>query len=105
MINNINIITMDINNTINQFIETKMPQLIQLYIQERQNNKNELGVLFLFFQQDNVDVRYLPLSHSELTDELRNDIISRNNNRNSNMFITIMNHINSDVQLIVHDLE
>jgi hypothetical protein len=96
---------MDINTTINAFLDTKMTQLIQLYIQERKNAHNELGVLFLFFQIDNVDVRYLPLSHEELSDELRADIIAKNNNRNSNMFIIVMNHMNSEINLIVRDLE
>jgi hypothetical protein len=96
---------MEINNTINEFIDTKMPQLIQLYIQERQNNHNELGVLFLFFKIDNVDVRYLPLSHEELSDALRADIIAKNNNSNSNMFIMLMNHVNDEVKLIVKDLD
>jgi len=96
---------MDINTTINAFLDTKMTQLIQLYIQERKNAHNELGVLFLFFQIDNVDVRYLPLSHEELSAELRADIIAKNNNRNSNMFIIVMNHMNSEINLIVRDLE
>jgi len=96
---------MDINTTINTFLDTKMTQLIQLYIQERHNNHNELGVLFIFFQVDKVDVRYLPLSHEELSSELRDDIITKNNNRNSNMFIMVMNHMNSEVNLIVRDLE
>jgi len=96
---------MDINTTINAFLDTKMTQIIQLYIQERKNAHNELGVLFLFFQIDNVDVRYLPLSHEELSVELRADIIAKNNNRNSNMFIIVMNHMNSEINLIVRDLE
>ena len=96
---------MDINTTINAFLDTKMTQLIQLYIQERKNAHNELGVLFLFFQIDNVDVRYLPLSHEELSAELRADIIAKNNNRNSNMFIIVMNHMNSEINLIVRDLD
>jgi len=96
---------MDINTTINAFLDTKMTQIIQLYIQERKNAHNELGVLFLFFQIDNVDVRYLPLSHEELSAELRADIIAKNNNRNSNMFIIVMNHMNSEINLIVRDLE
>jgi len=96
---------MDINTTINTFLDTKMTQLIQLYIQERHNNHNELGVLFIFFQVDKVDVRYLPLSHEELSAELRDDIITKNNNRNSNMFIMVMNHMNSEVNLIVRDLD
>ena len=96
---------MDINTTINAFLDTKMTQLIQLYIQERKNAHNELGVLFLFFQIDNVDVRYLPLSHEELSVELRADIIAKNNNRNSNMFIIVMNHMNSEINLIVRDLD
>ena len=96
---------MDINTTINAFLDTKMTQIIQLYIQERKNAHNELGVLFLFFQIDNVDVRYLPLSHEELSAELRADIIAKNNNRNSNMFIIVMNHMNSEINLIVRDLD
>ena len=44
-------------------------------------------------------VKYLPLSNPYLSDEIREDIQSKNNNRNSNMFIVF------DKQLMVMDLE
>ena len=44
-------------------------------------------------------VRYLPLSNPYLSNEIRDDIQNKNNNRNSNMFIVF------DKQLMVLDLE
>ena len=82
-----------------KFINSNLDNLVKIYIQERINAKNELGVLYLELSNNNVDVRYLPLSNPILTDEIRNDIQNKNNYRNSNMFIVFNN------QLMVMNLE
>lgn len=81
------------------FVNSNLDNLVKIYIQERMNAKNELGVLYLELSDTNIDVRYLPLSNPILTDEIRNDIQNKNNYRNSNMFIVYNN------QLMVMDLE
>lgn len=82
-----------------KFINSNLDNLVKIYIQERMNVKNELGVLYLEILNNNVDVRFLPLSNPCLSDEIRNDIQNKNNYRNSNMFIVFNN------QLMVMDLE
>ena len=81
------------------FINNNLDNLVKIYIQERQAIKNELGVLYLETDNNEMKVRYLPLSNPYLSDEIREDIQSKNNNRNSNMFIVF------DKQLMVMDLE
>ena len=81
------------------FINSNLDNLVKIYIQERQAIKNELGVLYLETDNNEMKVRYLPLSNPYLSDEIREDIQSKNNNRNSNMFIVF------DKQLVVMDLE
>ena len=83
----------------NTFINNNLDNLVKIYIQERQAIKNELGVLYLETDNNEMKVRYLPLSNPYLSDEIREDIQSKNNNRNSNMFIVF------DKQLMVMDLE
>ena len=81
------------------FINNNLDNLVKIYIQERQAIKNELGVLYLETENNEMKVKYLPLSNPYLSDEIREDIQSKNNNRNSNMFIVF------DKQLMVMDLE
>jgi hypothetical protein len=69
------------------FIDSNLDNLIKIYIQERQNNRNELGIIHLDIVDDKVDVRYIPLSNPILTNDLRNDIIEKNNYDNSLMFV------------------
>ena len=89
------------------FFNSKRTDLIQLYIKERKTNYNELGVLFLYFLEDKVDVKFLPLSHPSVTDELRNDITSKNNNRNTYAFFLLIDTKKNDnnQQLLMIDLE
>jgi len=82
-----------------KFINSNLDNLVKIYIQERQAIKNELGVLYLEIIDGEMKVRYLPLSNPYLSDEIRDDIQNKNNNRNSNMFIVF------DKQLMVLDLE
>jgi hypothetical protein len=82
-----------------KFINSNLDNLVKIYIQERQAIKNELGVLYLEIIDGEMKVRYLPLSNPYLSNEIRDDIQNKNNNRNSNMFIVF------DKQLMVLDLE
>jgi hypothetical protein len=80
------------------FIQSNLDNLIKIYIQERQAAKNELGIMHLEENNGKVDVRYLPLSNPILSNELRNDILERNNYDNSLMFVVYGNN------MFVHDL-
>lgn len=80
------------------FIQSNLDNLIKIYIQERQGAKNELGIMYLEQNGGQVDVRYLPLSNPALSNDLRNDILKRNNYDNSLMFVVYGNN------MFVHDL-
>lgn len=88
-----------------KFIENKLTELIQIYITKRQENNNELGALFLYLKEDKVDVDFFGISHPLITEELKNDLISKNNNRNSNMFLILINTKTNETQLYIHNLE
>ena len=90
-----------------QFFNSKRTDLIQLYIKERKTNFNELGVLFLYFLEDKVDVKYFPMSHPLITDDLRNDITLKNNNRNTYAFFLLIDTKSKDnnQKLLMIDLE
>lgn len=82
------------------FINSNFDNLIKIYIQERQT-KQELGCLFIDTDTATakINVKFIELSNPILTDEFRNDVLSKNNYRNSNMFII------ADNKLYVFDLE
>ena len=91
----------------NSFIDSNLDSLIQIYIKERKTNNNELGVLFIIFKEEEkkVDVKFFPLSNALISDELRNDIIKKNNSRNSYVFFLVINEKENLTNLIVKDLE
>lgn len=91
----------------NSFIDSNLDSLIQIYIKERKTNNNELGVLFIIFKEEEkkVDVKFFPLSNSLISDELRSDIIKKNNFRNSYVFFLVINEKENLTNLIVKDLE
>ena len=82
------------------FINSNFDNLIKIYIQERQT-KQELGCLFIDTDTatSKINVKFIELSNPILTDEFRNDVLSKNNYRNSNMFVI------DDNKLYVFDLE
>ena len=82
------------------FINSNFDNLIKIYIQERQT-KQELGCLFIDTDTttSKINVKFIELSNPILTDEFRNDVLSKNNYRNSNMFVI------ADNKLYVFDLE
>ena len=87
------------------FFKEKEKQLIQLYITERKKHNNELGTLILFMGTENVDVNFYPISSPQITEELRNDLISKNNHRNSFAFFILVHHSLNITNMIVKDLE
>ena len=87
------------------FFKNKERDLEQLYISERLRNNKELGALILFMNKDNIDVKYFPISSSELTPEIKQDIISKNNHRNSRAFMILVHHSLNISKLIIKDLE
>ena len=98
------------NLNIQNFISQNENDLIQVYIKERKNRNNELGVLLsIINNDDNKDNKnntmYLGLSNENITNELRNDIISKNNERNSRAFFLVSDIKNNCSLLIVRDLE
>lgn len=83
------------------FINNNLTSLIQIYIKERQSKGNELGFLYIEKNNDtnNMDVNFFEISNPILSDEVRNDILEKNNARNSLMFIV------ADNKIVVFDLE
>jgi len=102
-------------NSITAFINKHKHSLIQVYITERQKHKNELGVLVSIINdnikseenksEENKNTFYLPLSSEYLTDEVKKDILSKNNNRNSMVFLYITDVQNNTTSLFIEDLE
>ena len=84
-----------------KFISDNLSSLIQIYIKERHSKNNELGFLYINknIDENKIDVNFFEISNPVLSDEVRNDIIEKNNVRNSLMFIVAENKI------IVIDLE
>lgn len=81
----------DFINKSNNFVSNKMQELCNLYITERQKNNNELGCLILKFKENDVDVSFYPISSPDLSEDVKNDIVSKsksNSNSNILMFIT-----------------
>ena len=93
-------------NIVEQFMNKHEDNLIKTYILERQRHNNELGILLTILNSGTDDnTSYLPLSSNLLTDELRKDIISKNNDRNSKAFFCIMDKKSNLNSLVVRNLE
>lgn len=77
-------------NKSSHFVNNKLQELCYLYITERQKNNNEIGCLILNFKTNDVNVEYYPLSHPNLTKELKNDILEKTKQDNSNIIFFII---------------
>ena len=92
--------------TINNFFQQNKDGLLQTYIIERQKNNNELGVILSIINSNNEkNTMFLPISSNLLTEEVKNDIISKNNSRNSKAFFYISDAKTNFTTLIIRDLE
>jgi hypothetical protein len=91
---------------VQHFMNKHEDNLIKTYITERQRHNNELGILLTILNSATDDnTSYLPLSSNLLTDELRADILSKNNDRNSKAFFCIMDKQSNLNSLVVRNLE
>jgi len=91
--------------TINNFFQQNKDGLLQTYIIERQKNNNELGVILSIINSENKqNTMFLPISSKLLTEDVKNDIISKNNARNSRAFFYISDAKTNFTTLIIRDL-
>ena len=91
--------------TINNFFQQNKDGLWQTYIIERQKNNNELGVILSIINSENKqNTMFLPISSKLLTEDVKNDIISKNNARNSRAFFYISDAKTNFTTLIIRDL-
>lgn len=86
------------------FFETNKEKLIQIYIKERQS-KQELGALVNFITGNDVKSVFYSISDPTITDEVKKDIIEKNNYRNTNAFFYLIDTKNNFTLLKVLDLE
>lgn len=78
-------------------------ELIQVYIKERKNH-GKLGVMVLVKEGNNLNGNFLPIDSPLLTPEVREDIESKNNYRNSICFFYLIEE-GKDALLILRDLD
>lgn len=77
-------------------------ELIQVYIKERSNH-GKLGVMILVKDGDKLNGDFIPIDSPLLSDEVRKDIESKNNYRNSICFFYLIEGENTI--LIMRDLD
>tara|TARA_B110001450_G_scaffold250332_2_gene268856 strand:+ start:647 stop:946 length:300 start_codon:yes stop_codon:yes gene_type:complete len=82
----------------------KKDSLIQLYINERQS-KNELGALFNFVENNEMKSVFYTINDPAISEETKNDIIQKNNYRNSYAFFYLTDVKTSTTILKVEDLD
>ena len=94
---------MSLNQKISDMFKQRETELIQVYIKERQNHGNKLGAMFLIKDGDKLSGNFLPIDSPYFTPEVRKDIESKNNYRNSICFFYIIEGNNTI--LIMRDLD
>ena len=94
-----------INVIMDSFVNNQIRELTQIYIQDRHCNNNELGVLYIYFEKDKVNVKYYPVSHRFVTPELKESVLDKNNDQNSIMFMLLLNYVNNVGRLVLNDLD
>ena len=90
---------------VESFWNSNSDGLIQAYIIERKKHNNELGVLLSIIDSDENNTKYLTLSNNILSDEIKKDVLEKNNQRNSKAFFCIIENKTNTSSLIVKDLE
>ena len=71
---------------VESFWNSNSDGLIQAYIIERKKHNNELGVLLSIIDEAKENTMYLTLSNNMLSDEIKKDVLEKNNDRNSKVF-------------------
>ena len=94
----------EIGERLLHFYNNKKSQLIQVYISERQKH-NELGALFNFIENNEMKSTFYPISSPHISDEAKNDIINKNNYRNSFAFFYITDVSTNTTILKIEDLD
>ena len=82
----------------------KKTSLIQLYITERQS-KNELGALFNFIENDVMKSIFYTIKDTYISEEAKNDIIEKNNFRNTYAFFYLTDIKSGMTILKIEDLD
>ena len=78
--------------------------LIQLYIKERQS-RNELGALFNFIENDEMKSIFYTVNDKAISEETKNDIIQKNNVRNTYAFFYLTDSKSGMTILKIEDLD
>ena len=75
---------------VQKFWENNSDGLLKVYIIERKKHNNELGVLLSIIDSETSEnTMYLTLSNKMLSDELKKDVMEKNNDRNSLAFFVL----------------
>lgn len=82
----------------------KKTSLIQLYINERQS-KNELGALFNFVENNEMKSVFYTINDPAISEETKNDIIQKNNYRNTYAFFYLTDVKTATTILKIEDLD
>ena len=90
---------------VESFWNSNSDGLIQAYIIERKKHNNELGVLLSIIDEAKENTIYLTLSNNMLSDEIKKDVLEKNNDRNNKAFFCIIENKTNTSSLIVKDLE
>jgi len=78
--------------------------LIQLYIKERQS-KHELGALFNFIENNEMRSVFYTINDPAISEEAKNDIIQKNNFRNTYAFFYLTDITSGMTILNIEDLD
>jgi hypothetical protein len=93
-------------NRIERFLEQNYDGLLKVYIIERQKHNNDLGVLLTILDNENKqNTGYYPLSSDILSEEIKNEVIEKNNERNSMAFFCVIDKESGNSSLMVKDLD
>ena len=82
----------------------KKTSLIQLYIKERQS-RNELGALFNFIENNEIQSMFYTINDPAISPEAKNDIIEKNNYRNTYAFFYLTDIKSGKTILKIEDLD
>ena len=94
----------EISQKLLHIFNQKKTSLIQLYITERQS-KNELGGLFNFIENNEMKSIFYTIHDPAISEETKNDIIQKNNYRNTYAFFYLTDVETNTTILKIEDLD
>jgi len=95
---------MNIQDKLLHFFESNKTEQIQIYITERQKHQ-EIGALFNFVNGNDVKTVFYPISSKIISDEVKKDIIEKNNHRNTFAFFYLCDIQTNTTILRIEDLD